>query len=99
MIDVLRFVDKKMGTAVSKAFVLGVCFLSGFGIFLGRFLRFNSWDIVTRPKLLLQSLYNCLYISEAWVWTFAFGSFIWVSFWILQSFIIDKPISKWKNIW
>ncbi|KRN31664.1 DUF1361 domain-containing protein [Weissella halotolerans] len=31
-------------------------FLSAFGIFLGRYLRLNSWDIVSRPKILLGQM-------------------------------------------
>ncbi|MCC7196879.1 DUF1361 domain-containing protein [Candidatus Peregrinibacteria bacterium] len=30
--------------------------LSGFGIFLGRFLRFNSWDVIAQPFVILQSV-------------------------------------------
>lgn len=34
--------------------------LSGFGVYLGRYLRWNSWDIVTHPKTLLM---DCIYHS------------------------------------
>ena len=32
---------------------LFVLFLSGFGIYLGRFGRYNSWDVLSRPRTLL----------------------------------------------
>lgn len=32
---------------------LFVLFLSGFGIYLGRFGRYNSWDVLSRPRSLL----------------------------------------------
>jgi uncharacterized membrane protein len=35
-------------------------FLSAVGIYLGRFLRFNSWDFVTDPDGLAQSLAQSL---------------------------------------
>lgn len=36
--------------------VLAAIGLSGFGVWLGRFQRWNSWDIVTRPDALLRDI-------------------------------------------
>lgn len=34
--------------------VVGVALFSGYGVYLGRFPRWNSWDIITHPMRLLQ---------------------------------------------
>lgn len=34
--------------------------LSGFGIFLGRYCRWNSWDIVTQPGALARGIYHSM---------------------------------------
>jgi uncharacterized membrane protein len=36
--------------------------LSGFAIYLGRFLRINSWNVFTHPGSLLQLLYDHVWI-------------------------------------
>jgi uncharacterized membrane protein len=49
-------VRSALGTARAWVFVLGTLALSSFGVYLGRFERWNSWDVFTRPRLLAQEL-------------------------------------------
>jgi uncharacterized membrane protein len=51
-----RLVERRAGRTTGWLFVVGVAGLSGFGVFLGRFPRWNSWDIVTQPGELFQTL-------------------------------------------
>ncbi|HJK93745.1 MAG TPA: DUF1361 domain-containing protein, partial [Polyangiaceae bacterium LLY-WYZ-15_(1-7)] len=56
--------------------------LAGFGIWLGRFVRLNSWDVVARPGPLLDALaaplVDPLGSARAWAVTLLFGAFLFV---------------------
>ena len=43
------------GTLTARAAVLVTCWLSGLGVYLGRFLRFNSWDVIQSPRTLVTT--------------------------------------------
>jgi uncharacterized membrane protein len=49
-------VAARMGAGWSWVFVAGVAAVSSFGIYLGRFLRFNSWDVLLRPGQLAEQV-------------------------------------------
>jgi uncharacterized membrane protein len=51
-----QIVAQRFGWLAGWLFVVAVTALSGFGIYLGRFHRWNSWDIVVNPFALLSDL-------------------------------------------
>lgn len=45
---------------VGWIFVLSALSLAGLGLYLGRFLRWNSWDLLTDPLIILAEIHNRL---------------------------------------
>ena len=68
-----------VGTTWSWVIVTGCLMLANFGTYLGRYLRFNSWDAITRPGRVLVGAGRYVVagrrIAEALAYTLAFGSF------------------------
>ena len=63
-----------------------ICLLSGFGIYLGRFLRFNSWNILTNPFQLVLDSMQTLFTSDAIQFSIFYGSFIYITYLIKNQF-------------
>lgn len=55
-------VERRLGSWIGWLFVVATLLLSSFGIYVGRFLRWNSWDVFTQPESLLREIvYNLLH--------------------------------------
>lgn len=67
-------VARSLGLITGWCFVLIVTALSGFGIYLGRFLRWNSWDIFLAPKALLLDIWLQIRHPMAHLETFVFSA-------------------------
>lgn len=85
LIDMYGFIAKNYSKKISLVTTFSICLLCGYGIYLGRFLRFNSWDILTKPIFLFEQIGSSLAQPKVWAMTFAFGGLLWVLFSVLQS--------------
>ena len=61
--------------------------LAGFGVYLGRFSRWNSWDLFTRPHHLLADALHQLLNPTALKLTLAFGLILALCYFVFLSFI------------
>lgn len=88
LLDMQKLVIKTFKRIPVNALTLLIIFLCGFGVYLGRFLRYNSWEIISAPQHLLLDVFNILISPfqhyEAWLFTLGFGSFLAVGFWMFK---------------
>ena len=82
------WVAQRTSALFAWGFVLTSLVLSGFGIYLGRFLRWNSWDIVSRPHALFRDVLvrvtDPLAYTSTWLVTLGFGGLLIIAylFWV-----------------
>ena len=89
---------RSMGSANAWALVVGVLGLSSFGIYLGRVLRWNSWDVFVHPQPLLQlvgsGLVHPLSHPRPLALMLLLTSFMLVSYLVLYSFARMIPLDR-----
>jgi uncharacterized membrane protein len=82
------------GNAISRTFLGAAVILAGFGIYLGRFSRLNSWDAIISPFHVAGEVVEALSDPMAFFFSFAFALFILLSYGSLSSFKkMDLPMS------
>jgi uncharacterized membrane protein len=86
-------VKDKFNNLISWIFVIIVSFLSGYGIYLGRFVRFNSWDIISNPMKLFGYIINSFKL-EAIYFTLMFGMVLLFTYILVYNLIIFKNNPK-----
>jgi uncharacterized membrane protein len=78
-------VRRRFGPLNGWFFALAVLAVSSFGIYLGRFERWNSWDLVTRPDALLADVWTLAEPRTAAV-TVLFTAFLGATYLVFYSF-------------
>lgn len=78
--DIQKEFQERFGALNSSLVVIFSLFLASFGIYLGRFLRWNSWDLVTQPLALISDIWvrfaNPLEHPGTWGVTLIFSVFL-----------------------
>ncbi len=81
-------VQKSAGKAAGWLFIAAAVSLSGFGVYVGRFLRFNSWDVIYRPLALLQNIGQWVtnpHARPSLVFPVLFATFLFISYLVLYA--------------
>jgi uncharacterized membrane protein len=71
-----------------KLAVVASLFLGSYGVFIGRFLRFNSWNVITDPRILVYTSAHHVLLPrnypKLWVFTILFTVFLGIIYYTLQ---------------
>jgi len=65
MVDVYTVLKEKWSNTIASLSIVITSLLSGFGIYLGRYLRWNSWELFTHPNTLFQDIITSLQNTKA----------------------------------
>ena len=95
VLDMQRLISQKF-KRISISFVtISLMFLCGFGVYLGRFLRYNSWEILSQPQNLFLDIIDMIIFpmqhTGAWLFTLGFGSFLLVGYCFFKAFTLNHP--------
>ena len=55
-----QYLKAHLSYLFSELIILAICFISSFGVYLGRFERWNSWDLFVNPLHLIK---DSFYVS------------------------------------
>jgi len=65
-----------------------ILFLASFGVYLGRFLRWNSWDVFNQPSILFYDIFNRVINPfehpRTWGVTLLFGVLLNLIYWTIK---------------
>jgi uncharacterized membrane protein len=90
--DMEKLIKPYLKPSALTLLMLSIFGLNAFGVYLGRFLRYNSWEIINNPLALFSDILEIIVQPnvEAWVFTITFGSFLAISYWTLKAFSNTK---------
>lgn len=94
LMDMELILNKHLSTKTIGYLTISVCILTGFGMYLGRFLRYNSWEIIQHPIDLLTDILDIAIHPnqnlEAWIFTLTFGVFLSIGYRMFKTFNNQK---------
>lgn len=85
------FLDKTVHKKFRNLSVFLILFLASFGVYLGRFLRWNSWDIVSNPFQLFQSIGHRIISPFEYLQTWTVTGTLTIFFYLLYISLKKMP--------
>lgn len=78
MRQMLQIIQQRWSPKISDTVLILACLGCGFGIYLGRVLRFNSWDILSSPLAILKRSILSYTDATAWLMTLGFSCLFYI---------------------
>ena len=98
LIEVRKLFKPEIAEARLNIFTAGILILCGFGIYLGRVVRFNSWDLITNPLDVFSTighyLINPIENKSVWLFTLGFGIFLNFFFFLFKMWQQNGLLTK-----
>ena len=100
LMQVERFLLKKLSVKWTGLIIALCILLCGYGIYLGRYLRYNSWDILTNPIELLSAIANHILSpfdnSRIWAFTIVFSMMFGIIYFTIKQLVANMVLEKGK---
>jgi len=88
LMQVEQFLSRHLKMIWVKTIVIISFGLCGYGVYIGRFLRFNSWDIVINPVMIISAsahhIFQPFEYLRVWAFTVLFGTMFGIIYYTLQ---------------
>jgi uncharacterized membrane protein len=89
MLTMETIFKKKLGKTTSTYITPLLIVLVAFGVYLGRYLRFNSWEILSQPLSIFESCFEIILKPKAhynaWLFTILFALFLGVFYYAFKN--------------
>lgn len=97
LMNIRIFIKKLFPVNVTNLIMTALLFIGSFGIYIGRYLRWNSWDLLTHPLPLMSDInermtHPVLHV-RTWGMTILMGLLLNIMFWTL-CFTVKNKIDK-----
>ncbi|MEO8665982.1 MAG: DUF1361 domain-containing protein [Ignavibacteria bacterium] len=94
LLNIESLLTERLKPRIINFFMVILLFMGSFGVYLGRFLRWNSWDIINNPVLLLSDVFERIYDPlshpRTWGMTILLGILLNMIFWSVKMFTVRK---------
>jgi uncharacterized membrane protein len=92
LIEFENIIKRYIPSLITHLMMPIICFLCGIGIYLGRILRYNSWDILSNPIKLISDTLTSLLSVHALLFSFYFGAYIYLFYSLKKIYSTINPI-------
>ncbi|MEP7238316.1 MAG: DUF1361 domain-containing protein [Ferruginibacter sp.] len=86
-----QYLQQTVNKKLLPALIMLILFLGSFGVYLGRFLRWNSWDIINNPFQLILSIGHRIASPFQYVNTWAVTIIFTILFYLLYASVKKLP--------